>query len=82
MLGGARPMLLWYVWIRLVDGTWHKIDEIASQLRIPKSAVCWAAKFLSDHGLAEYDEEEEVRRLHDSRSRFEDIVRSTISSPR
>ena len=72
-------MLLWYVWIRLVDGAWHKVDEIASQLRIPKTAVSWAARFLSDHGLAEYGEEGEVRRLHNAPSRFEDIVRSLPS---
>lgn len=83
MVAGARPMLLWYVWIRLVDGAWHKVDEIAGQLRIPKSAVSWAAKFLSEHGLAEYgDEEDEVRRLSNTGSRFEDIVRNTIPSPR
>ncbi len=67
-------MLLWYVWIRIVDGTWHKLDDIARQLRIPKNAVSWAAKILSDRGLAELGEEE--IRLHKSPPRFEDVVRS------
>lgn len=67
-------MLLWYVWIRLVDGTWHKLDDIAKQLRIPKNAVSWAAKILSDRGLAELGEEK--IRLHKSPPRFEDVVRT------
>ncbi len=78
MGGGAGPMLLWYVWIRLVDGTWHKVDDIAKQLRIPKNAVSWAAKFLSEHGLAELGEEK--IRLHRSPPRFEDVVR-TLPQP-
>lgn len=68
-------MLLWYVWIRLVDGAWHKLDEIAKQLRIPHNAVSWAVKFLSDHGLAEMGREDEVR-LHRTAPRFEEVVRT------
>ena len=68
-------MLLWYVWIRLVDGAWHKLDEISKQLRLPHSAVSWAAKFLSDHGLAELGGEEQVR-LHNATSRFEEVVKT------
>ncbi len=71
-------MLLWYVWIRLVDGAWHKLDEISHQLHLPLNAVSWAAKYLSDHGLAELGEEEEVR-LHNTHSRFEEIVRTLPS---
>ncbi len=68
-------MLLWYVWIRLVDGAWHKLDDIAGQLRIPKNAVSWAARLLSEHGLAELGEAGKIR-LHKSHTRFEDVVRS------
>lgn len=75
MGGGAKPMLLWYVWIRLVDGAWHKLDDLARQLRIPHNAVSWAAKFLSDHGLAELGREGEIR-LHNTPSRFEDVVKT------
>jgi hypothetical protein len=39
-------MLLWYVWMHIVDGAWHKLDEISKQLRIPRNAVSWAAKFM------------------------------------
>ncbi len=68
-------MLLWYVWIRLVDGAWHKLDDIARQLRMPHNAVSWAAKFLSDQGLAEMGREGEIR-LHQSHFRFEEIVKT------
>ena len=67
-------MLLWYVWIRLVDGAWHKVDDIAKQLRIPKNAISWAAGFLCDHDLAEQGEEELIR-LHGSHPRFEEVVK-------
>ena len=75
MGGGTKPMLLWYVWIRLVDGAWHKLDDLARQLRIPHNAVSWAAKFLSDHGLAELGREGEIR-LQNTPSRFEDVVKT------
>ena len=68
-------MLLWYVWIRLVDGAWHKLDDLARQLRIPHNAVSWAANFLSDHGMAELGKEGEIR-LHNTHSRFEDVVKT------
>ena len=80
MGGGARPMLLWYVWIRLVDGAWHKLDDISKQLRIPKNAVTWAARYLTDHNLAELGEKESIR-LHNSHARFEDIVKSLPQQP-
>lgn len=80
MGAGARPMLLWYVWIRLVDGTWHKLDDIARQLRIPHNAVSWAARFLTDHELAELGQEE--IRLNRSPPRFEDVVKSLPQSGR
>lgn len=73
-------MLLWYVWIRLVDGTWHKLDELARQLRIPQSAVSWAARFLSDHGLAEMRREDEIR-LQRTSSRFEEVVKTLPPVP-
>ena len=72
-------MLLWYVWIRLVDGAWHRLDDIAKQLHIPKNAVSWAARFLSEHGMAELGEAEEIR-LHKSHSRFEEIVKTLPQS--
>lgn len=68
-------MLLWYVWIRLVDGTWHKLDDIANQLRMPGNAVSWAARFLSEHGLAELGREGQIR-LHRAAPRFEDVVKN------
>ncbi len=68
-------MLLWYVWIRLVDGAWHRLDEISRQLHLPKNAVSWAASYLSDNGLAELGEEDEIR-LHNTHPRFEEIVRN------
>ncbi len=67
MPGGPRPMLLWYVWMHIVDGAWHKLDEISKQLRIPRNAVSWAAKFLTDHGMVELGFEEDEIRLHKTR---------------
>jgi hypothetical protein len=77
---GAKPMLLWYVWIRLVDGAWHRLDEISKQLRLPSNAIEWAAKFLCDKGMAERGFEENEIRLHMGTSRFEDAVRALSSS--
>jgi hypothetical protein len=73
-------MLLWYVWMYIVDGTWHKLDEIAKQLHIPGNAVSWAAKFLSEHGMAELGVEEEEIRLQKSHPRLEDVVK-TLQTP-
>ncbi len=73
--GGVRPMLLWYVWIRLAGGAWHKLDDIAKQLRIPKNAISWAAGYLCEHNLAEEGEEDLIR-LHHSHPRFEEVVKS------
>ncbi len=72
---GLKPILLWYVWIRLVDGTWHRVEDIAKQLRISQNFVSWAASFLSEHGLAELGRNGEIR-LHDTASRFEEIVKA------
>jgi hypothetical protein len=72
-------MLLWYVWIRLVDGAWHKIDDISKQLRIPKNTIQWAAKLLTEKGMADLGIEEDEIRLHIPHSRFEDVVK-TLSS--
>ena len=77
---GAKPMLLWYVWIRLVDGAWHGLDEISKQLRLPSNAIEWAAKFLCDKGMAERGFEENEIRLHRGTARFEDAVRALPSS--
>src|SRR2546425_6410739 len=77
--GGPRPMLLWYVWMHIVDGAWHKLDEISKQLRIPSNAVSWAAKFLSEHGMAELGFEEDEIRLQKSHPRLEDIVKTLQS---
>ena len=73
-------MLLWYVWIRLVDGAWHKLDDISKQLRIPKNAISWAARYLSEHNLAELRDEGLIR-LHNSQSRFEEVVK-TLPHPK
>ena len=73
-------MLLWYVWMHIVDGAWHKLDEISKQLRIPGNAVSWAAKFLSEHGMAELGFEEDEIRLQRSYPRLEDIVKTLQSS--
>lgn len=80
MASGPRPMLLWYVWMNIVDGAWHKLDEIAKQLHIPGNAVSWAAKFLSDHGMAEMGLEEEEIRVQKSHPRLEDVVK-TLQNP-
>ena len=80
MPGGPRPMLLWYVWMHIVDGAWHKVDEISKQLRIPRNAVSWAAKFLTDHGMVELGFEEDEIRLHKTHPRLEDVVR-TLQHP-
>jgi hypothetical protein len=73
-------MLLWYVWMHIVDGAWHKLDEISKQLRIPGNAVSWAAKFLSDHGMAEMGFEEDEIRVHQSHPRLEDVVKTLTGS--
>ncbi len=77
---GAKPMLLWYVWIRLVDGAWHRLDEISKQLHLPQNMVNWAAKYLTDNGMAELGFEEDEIRLHHGRSRFEEVVKALASS--
>ncbi|TMI50733.1 hypothetical protein E6H22_00595 [Candidatus Bathyarchaeota archaeon] len=79
-MAGAKPMLLWYVWIRLVDGAWHRLDDISKQLHLPKNAVEWAAKFLCDKGMAESGFEEDEIRLHQGGARFEDAVKTLLSS--
>lgn len=73
-------MLLWYVWIRLVDGAWHKLDDISKQLHIPRNAVDWAAKYLCDKGMAERGFEENEIRLHAGANRFEDAVKQLSGS--
>ena len=79
---GARPMLLWYVWIRLVDGAWHKLDDISKQLHLPQSMVNWAAKYLTENGMAELGFEEDEIRLHHGRSRFEEVVKGLARTTR
>lgn len=79
-LVGAKPMLLWYVWMRLRDGTWHKLDDISKQLHLPKNAIEWAAKFLCDKGMCEPDSEEGQIRLHPSALKFEDAVKALLPS--
>ncbi len=79
-MAGAKPMLLWYVWIRLVDGAWHRLDDISKQLHLPKNAVEWAAKFLCDKGMAESGFEEDEIRLHQGGARFEDAVKALVPS--
>ena len=79
---GAKPMLLWYVWIRLVDGAWHKLDDISKQLHLPKNAVEWAARFLCDKGMAEKGFEENEIRLHRGSLKFEDVVKQLPTSTR
>jgi len=79
---GAKPMLLWYVWMRLVDGAWHKLDELSKQLHLPQNAVNWAAKYLSDKGMAEMGFDEDEVRLHKSQSRFEDVVKTLTAATR
>src|SRR2546422_9159923 len=82
MPGGPRPMLLWYVWMHIVDGAWHKLDEISKQLRIPRNAVSWADKFLTDHGMGELGFEEDEIRLHKSHLRLEVGGRTLHRSPK
>ena len=75
-------MLLWYVWMHIVDGAWHKLDEISKQRRIPGNAVSWAAKFLSDHGMAEMGYEEDEIRIQKTHPRLEDVVKTLHGSPK
>ena len=77
-LVGAKPMLLWYVWIRLTDGAWHKLEDIAKQLHLPRNAVEWAGTFLCDKGMAEPGAEEGEIRLHQGTAKFEDAVRALV----
>jgi hypothetical protein len=73
-------MLLWYVWMHIVDGAWHKLDEISKQLRVPSNAVSWAAKFLSDHGMAEMGFEADEIRVQKTHPRLEDVVKTLQST--
>ena len=77
---GAKPMLLWYVWIRLRDGAWHRIDDISRQLHIPKNAIEWAAKYLCEKGVTEKGFEEDEIRIHAGGSKFEDAVKQLPST--
>ncbi len=79
---GAKPMLLWYVWMRLRDGAWHKLDDISKQLHLPKNAIEWAAKYLCDKGMAETGFGKNEIRLHQGSAKFEDAVRSLVPSSR
>ncbi len=79
-LVGAKPMLLWYVWIRLTDGAWHRLEDIAKQLHLPKNAVEWAGNFLCDKGMAETGMEQGEIRLHQGTAKFEDAVRALAST--
>ena len=72
---GVKPTLLWYVWIHIVDGAWHKLEDIGKRLRIPNNAVVWAANFLNEEGLAELHQDGLIR-LHDQSRRFEEAVKS------
>jgi hypothetical protein len=81
-MAGAKPMLLWYVWIRLTDGAWHKLEDISKQLHLPKNAVEWAAKYLCDKGMAESGFEEGQIRLQQGSTRFEDAVKALAPSTR
>ncbi len=77
---GAKPMLLWYVWMGIRDGAWHKLDDISKQLHLPKNAIEWAAKFLCDKDMAEPDAEENKIRILSGSAKFEDAVKSLIPS--
>jgi hypothetical protein len=79
-LVGAKPMLLWYVWMRLRDGTWHRLDDISKQLHLPRNAIDWAAKFLCDKGMCEPGYNEGEIRLQPGGAKFEDVVRALIPS--
>jgi len=78
-MAGAKPMLLWYVWMRLRDGTWHKLDDISKQLHLPKNAIEWAAKYLCEKGVTEKDDEVGEIRVINGGSKFEDAVRQLPS---
>ena len=79
---GAKPMLLWYDWIRLRDGAWHRLDDISKQLHLPKNAIEWAARYLCEKGVAEKGLEENQIRIQAGGSRFEDAVRQLPASVR
>lgn len=39
------------------EGTWQNIDQLADQLGIQSSKLAKFSKFLAEHGLLEYEEE-------------------------
>jgi hypothetical protein len=77
---GAKPMLLWYVWMRLRDGTSHRLDDISKQLHLPQNAIEWAAKYLCDKGMAEPGFERGEIRIRQGTAKFEDAVKALIPS--
>jgi len=78
-LVGAKPMLLWYVWIRLRDGAWHRLDDISKQLHLPRNAIEWAAKYLCEKGVLEKGFDEDEIRVAIGGSKFEDAVKALPS---
>ena len=73
-------MLLWYVWMGLRDGTWHKLDDMSKQLHLPKKAIEWAAKYLCDKGMAEPGSRKDEIRIHAGSAKFEDAVKALVPS--
>jgi hypothetical protein len=45
------------------DGSWHNIEELSDKLNLPQDKLIELSRFLSEHGLAKYDEEENRIRL-------------------
>jgi len=40
------------------DGEWHSVDELSNELGLGTSKLTKLSKFLSDHGLLKYEEED------------------------
>ncbi len=47
----------------LKDGSWHNMDELSNKLDLPQDKLVELSRFLSEHGLAKYDEKENRIRL-------------------
>jgi hypothetical protein len=47
----------------LRDGSWHNMNELSEKLSMPPDRLIELSRFLSEHGLAKYDEKENRTRL-------------------
>jgi hypothetical protein len=45
------------------DGSWHNMEELSNKLNLPQDKLTELSRFLSEQGLAKYDEQENKIRL-------------------